>query len=308
MQEKVSVIITTYGGKQCVERAVKSCLTQTYKNIEIIVVDDSGVGTASQQITETILRPYIDSKQIIYIPHERNMNASTARNTGVKHSSGQYISLLDDDDEYKSEKIEKQVAAFKNIPADYGIVYCSMHDIVDGTTYEYRATSKGKVLYKFLMMQVSACTSNIMIKKSVYEKVNGFDVKFKRHQDWEFLARVAAISNFYGIPYVGTVKHTQNIVRRYSASQAESFRLPYIKLLQSLIVDLPRSQQRNILAHEYNELAKLFMREKNISKALYYIKLSGKPGQFMKAAIYKPFKVMKEKAMLHRCDTIILLR
>lgn len=308
MQDKVSVIITTYGGKKCVERAVQSCLEQTYENIEIIVVDDSGAGTDSQRITKTILQPYINAQKITYIPHEKNLNASAARNTGVKHASGKYISLLDDDDEYKREKIEKQVAAFESISADYGVVYCSMHDVVGSVTYEYQAASRGDVLYKFLMMQVSACTSNIMIKKSVYKQVNGFDVNFRRHQDWEFLARVAAVSKFYGIPYVGTVKHTQNVVKRYSASEAETFRLPYINLLQELIGNLSRTQQRDILAHEYNELAKLFMREKNIYKVVCYVKLSGKPGQFIKALIYKPLKVIREKVIQNRHDKIILVR
>lgn len=308
MQEKVSVVITTYGGKQCIENAVRSCLAQTYKNIEIIVVDDNGLGSDAQKATEEILKPYIETHKIIYIPHTINLNASAARNTGVSNSTGSFISLLDDDDTYESKKIEYQIEAFENLTPDYGIVYCSMRDYVDGKIYEYQASTQGNALYKFLMMKVSACTSNIMIRKSLYEQIGGFDVTFKRHQDWEFLARALAVSKIFGISYIGTTKHTKNIIKRFTASQAESFRLYYIELLKSVVLNLPTNQQNNVVAHEYNEIAKLFMREKNIRKVLNYMRLSGKPVMLIKDFIKKPFVAYNEKKTMKKIGKVVLFR
>lgn len=308
MADKVSIVITTFGGKPCIERAVQSCLAQTYKNIEVIVVDDSGLGTESQKKTESILKPYIDSRKILYVPHTTNRNASAARNTGVRESTGEFISLLDDDDVYETEKIEHQIEAFHKLGSDYGIVYCSMRDFVDGKIYEYKATTQGDALYEFLMMRVAACTSNIMIRRTLYEQLGGFDETFKRHQDWEFLARAARVSKFFGISYVGTTKYTKNIVKRYSASQAEEFRFYYIKMIKGIINTLPVKQQRTILAHEYNEIAKLFLREKNASKMLYYIGLAGKPEMFLHDLLKKPFKAFIEKRSLQKNGKVIYIR
>lgn len=308
MNDKVSIIITTYGGKECIKQAVESCLNQTYKNIEIIVVDDSGKETEGQRITEKILRPYITLNKILYIAHDKNKNASAARNTGFYHSTGKFIALLDDDDQFTHEKIERQVRKLQNLPEEYGVVYCSMEDIVDNQVYEYQAISKGDVLYKFLMMKVAACTSNIMIRRSVYEKVKGFDESFDRHQDWEFLARVASVSKFYGIDYVGTIKKTKNIVKRYSATQAEVFRLHYIELIKTPLIQLNQEQKKKVLSHEYNELAKLFIREKKFKKAMNYIILSKRPEQFLKDFILKPIHIYKQRITLQKTGKVVYKR
>ena len=94
----VSIVIPTYGGSDCVKRAVDSCLSQSYSYLEIIVVDDNGEGTESQVKTYNSLSSLIESNKIRYICHEVNKNGSAARNTGVKASTGEYIALLDDDD------------------------------------------------------------------------------------------------------------------------------------------------------------------------------------------------------------------
>ena len=102
----VSVIITTFARPDNLIRAIKSVLNQTYKPIEIIVVDDNGKGTPSQQETEKILREYICSGAIQYITHDMNKNGSAARNTGFRASMGEYVNFLDDDDEFAPTKIE----------------------------------------------------------------------------------------------------------------------------------------------------------------------------------------------------------
>ena len=115
MEPKVSVIIPTHKGSGVVQRAVDSVLRQTYKNIEIIVVDDNGRLSEEQLKTEEVLKTYINDGLIKYVPHEINKNGSAARNTGVRNSSGEYITLLDDDDEYLPDKVETQVNCFKTL-------------------------------------------------------------------------------------------------------------------------------------------------------------------------------------------------
>ena len=106
-QPLVSVIIPTYKRSDFLCTTIDSVLAQTYPNIEIIVVDDNGLGTTFQQATEKRLLPYIRMKQINYICHEVNKNGSAARNTGFRASHCEYINFLDDDDELLLEKIDK---------------------------------------------------------------------------------------------------------------------------------------------------------------------------------------------------------
>ena len=124
--KKVSVIITTYGGGNEVERAVMSVLNQSYENYETIVVDDNGLGTDAQIKTKTLLQKYIDSGKIKYVAHECNKNGSAARNTGFDNSCGDYVMFLDDDDEYTKTRIEKQVAILESLDESYGVSYCSL--------------------------------------------------------------------------------------------------------------------------------------------------------------------------------------
>lgn len=296
MKNLVSIIITTYGDNLNIIDAVNSCLGQTYKNIEVIVVDDNGVGSKNQVATYNMLKEYIKNGRINYIAHDINKNASAARNTGINASKGKFISLLDGDDLYCERKIEEQVAAFEKLPNDYGLVYCTLKDVLeDGAIEIHPAKADGFVLYDLLMMKVSACTSNIMIKKEFLEKINGFDESFARHQDWEMLARLATVCKFYGISYVGTLKYSRYVTKRFDAEKSENFRKHYWETISTVINNLSEKEQRLVWAHEYNEIAKLFFRAKDFEKTLFYIKKSGRAQDFAFALMAKPFRSIKVK-------------
>ena len=100
---KISVIITTYGGSKKIRRAIKSVQHQGFKDYEIIVVDDNDPGSDSRTITESILEEFVNSNSIIYIKHDKNLNGSAARNTGISMAKGAIIGFLDDDDEWHED-------------------------------------------------------------------------------------------------------------------------------------------------------------------------------------------------------------
>ena len=100
-RDLVSIIIATYYRNEQLQEAIECSLQQTYKPIEIIVVDDSGEDHARSIATEY---------DINYLPHSANKGSIQARNTGIQAANGKYIQLLDDDDIIYPEKIEKQVA------------------------------------------------------------------------------------------------------------------------------------------------------------------------------------------------------
>ena len=117
----VSAIITTHNREpDMVLCAVKSVLSQTYQNIELIVVDDSSPSFAQRAEVERSVRSASDD--ILYLKHEVCQGACAARNTGLSHARGYYIGFLDDDDEWLSTKIEEQLKGFSddNIALVYG--------------------------------------------------------------------------------------------------------------------------------------------------------------------------------------------
>jgi glycosyltransferase involved in cell wall biosynthesis len=111
----VSVIIPTYNRTKTIERAVNSVLNQTWKKIEIIVVDDG----STDQTNET-LKAYGDKIRVI---HQPNAGASAARNTGIKAATGEIISFLDSDDEWLPSKTERQIKLLQRMES-YGVVCC----------------------------------------------------------------------------------------------------------------------------------------------------------------------------------------
>lgn len=191
----VSVVIPTYARSQYICRAINSVLNQTYQNIEIIVVDDNGENTDNQLATCKMLKPYIEKQQIRYIAHKTNQNGSAARNTGIFNAKGEYICLLDDDDEFFPDKVEKQVQVLNQLDGSWAGVFCnSINRIVtsEGKIYEYLNKVKYSANYyeDFLSCRANFGSSSLMLRKSVCLEIDGFDTSFQRHQDWEFIVRI----------------------------------------------------------------------------------------------------------------------
>lgn len=241
-QKLVSVIIPTHNGVNSISNAINSVLKQDYKNIEIIVVDDNGKNTKKQLETEQKIKKYIVNHSVRYIVHEKNKNGAAARNTGFRASKGEYISLLDDDDIYYPSKIRRSVEALEQLGDDWGLVYCSVEKYLNGKFSSVsKARKSGSILHKVLLHQVVIGSDSLMVRREVYEKLNGFDESFKRHQDFEFTTRVCAKYKVKAIPSPGV---RYNITRRNNPESLEiaiGYRshyvdkmMPYIKRYNSI--------------------------------------------------------------------------
>ena len=198
-KELVSAIITTHNRKpEMVVRAVKSVLRQTYKNIEIIIVDDSSPDFIQRKTVENSVCSLSD--KIVYIKNDVCQGACAARNTGLKYAHGEYVGFLDDDDEWRYDKIEKQLAAFNDdsIAMVYsGILY--VDEVNRRKFYEDNQYEKGKMFELLLRSNIIGSTSNPLIKKQCINDVGGFDVSMQSSQDYDLWIR---ISRKYQINYV----------------------------------------------------------------------------------------------------------
>ncbi|MCW6035355.1 glycosyltransferase [Spirulina subsalsa FACHB-351] len=181
----VSVVIPTYNRAYILERTIQTVLSQTYQNFEIIVVDD-----ASTDNTPQLMKRWADSR-IQYIRYEPNRGVCVARNIGMNTAQGEYIALLDSDDQWSSQKLEKQLSGF-NKP-EVGAVYCWSYFI--GIFNEIKrlriSEARGNLRENLLYRNFIGSASTIMFKREVLEKGIYFNPELPFCEDWDFFIQLA---------------------------------------------------------------------------------------------------------------------
>ncbi|OCR01212.1 glycosyl transferase [Oscillatoriales cyanobacterium USR001] len=182
---RVSVIIPTYNCDRYIVQAVESVINQSYKNWEIILIDDG-----STDNTRQVLAPYLDLIQYIY---QENQGAAIARNHACKLAQGEFLAFLDSDDFFLPEKLEKQVACFdanptldlvqtgwlivdKNGEGIYGVNPWHQAPKLDLETF---------VMYKCVR------PSAMMLRREWWKLLGGFDSRFPPTEDLDFSLRLA---------------------------------------------------------------------------------------------------------------------
>lgn len=190
----VSVIITTYKRPpEILERAMQSVLSQTCPDWELLVVDDSPPDYAQRPDVESAVRQY-EPYGVRYLPHERNLGANAARNTGLAAAKGDFVAYLDDDDEWLPEKLEKQLEAMEKYGADTALIYCGrmVHNDTDGSTHEAKTTFlDGEVFDRLMVSNFIGSTSYPLLRTAALREIGGFDLDLPASQDFDVWLRIA---------------------------------------------------------------------------------------------------------------------
>lgn len=249
----VSVIIPTYSRPDNLLRAIESVLNQTYGNIELIVVDDNGQDTEWQQKTQKLIAPYLNKGLLKYIVHEYNKNGSAARNTGLRHSHGEFINFLDDDDVFSKNKIEAGIAVLtKETTAD--AVFCDTTFIEDGKERTYINPESENIILDLLTAKLFFNTSTVLFRRQALTEINGFDESFRRQQDYELFIR---FSRNHSI-----VKQREGLLTKYSTSNIISNnplkRVEYMEYFLAHFKDeiLSWKNGKNVFHLQYKYLAR----------------------------------------------------
>lgn len=188
----VSIIIPSYKRPHETLRAVMSALNQSYDKKEVIVVDDNGLGTPNQEKTSSLLKNLVAAKEIKYIAHDHNSGGNVARNTGVRDSLGEYVALLDNDDEFLAKKIESQLECLLGHSEEgYFAVTCNTCRAKSGKIINYTDNNdRGDFTDAILKQSIKLdAGSTLLIQKDKLIEIGGFDEELKRHQELEFLIR-----------------------------------------------------------------------------------------------------------------------
>ena len=273
----ISVIIPTHLGSQVICRAVDSALSQTYPNVEVVVVDDNGKGSEEQIATEKRMQKYVSNPHVKYLIHEVSRHGSAARNTGVLNSTGVYIALLDDDDYFLPNNLQEHYDTHLMHDDSYGVTFCGMHIIRGRLKENIVAKQEGKVLFDFLMGRIRVGSSLVVIKRSVYEEFNGFDESFRRHQDWEFLTRVFTRYKLASTRKIGVVKINLNRNVSTNPQKYELNRIYYLDKMSYIINSLPQKDVQGIYNMHYTSIAKEYFKARQFVEMVRWCKKTSCP-------------------------------
>ncbi|PCJ18904.1 MAG: glycosyl transferase [Candidatus Cloacimonadota bacterium] len=262
----VSVIIPTFNRSRLLQLAINSVLNQSYKQIELIIINDG-----STDDTKQVLNSYKNQLKII---HQENQGVSKARNAGLEVSSGEWIAFLDSDDTWLERKIEEQIKKLKD--SDLFINHTQEIWIRNGV----KVNPKQKH-FKFdgsnFEDNLDICRispSSVIIHRQVFEKLGGFDINLPACEDYDLWLRV---SNLFEVQYLDkqfvckTGGHEDQLSRKYFGM--DRFR---IVALAKMILneDLTDDRKLNIL-NEIKKKLKVYLKgcqKRNKTKEIEFFK------------------------------------
>lgn len=273
IHSKVSVIIPCYNREDFICETINSVLNQTWPNIELIVVDD-GCTDGSR----TILESYGGRLTVLEHSGRVNRGQSAAINLGLHYCSGDYLAILDSDDLFAPDKIEKQVSFLEKNP-EFGLVY-SNGMYIDGSGNEIGRMHYGTHQPPSGPEQVlEDCTynvpSNSLFRRSVFEKVGFLDETLRSAQDHDYGIRIAEVTRIGYIDeclwkyrrHGGSISNNRTLERwknGFKILEAARKRYPY-----------PAATVRRRKAVLHFRLGQCYLQEKNYLKAVYHLLLAG---------------------------------
>ncbi len=300
--DKVSIVIPTYKRVEELKRALLSAINQTYKNIEIIVVDDNSNNKEIRSQVEELMKNYPNVK---YIKNKENKGGALSRNEGIKNATGKFISFLDDDDEIYKDKIEKQMNLYKKLNnKNCCMIYCYANRVTDGKIVGIEKKDfEGKQLYNHMKGGIAVTTSWLCPIDKIRE-VNGFDDVPCQQEATLLLKLLVKEYEVYRVPeplfsfYVHNKldgSGITNINEKYINGK-----LLYIEKCRKNYDKLTKQQIKEVEENFDIELFNLYCYTKNRKKMLYYLKKQMKNNLFSKETIKSIIKFLFLKKYIKR--------
>ena len=193
----VSIIVRTKDRPKLVRNALQSISSQTYRPIEVVLVNDGG-GDLEIDALKRILRDV----SLTYIRLEKNTGRAHAGNTGMRNAKGDFIGFLDDDDLLYPDHLSTlmSVIAARGVKVAYSDAYLVYMDCAPGTlemtVKEKKVFSSGDFSYGDLVTDNYIPLMTILFSRETLEKAGGFDERFELYEDWDMLIRIAEHSPF----------------------------------------------------------------------------------------------------------------
>lgn len=252
----VSVIIPTYKRAEFIQRAIDSVLNQTYKDVEVIIVDDNNPDSEDRVKLEKIMSRYAEDDRVKYLKHPKNKNGAAARNTGIKACNGKYITFLDDDDFFLRNRIEELVYLLDN-DSSYDGAYTSVVTISNKAITDVSfANKEGNLMYDVLIQNSFFKTgSNMFFRATAIKEIGDFDERFLRHQDLEYMVRFFKNFRIKALQSFSVVKDNSSRINFPNVDKALSMRELFLNTFKHEISSFDNPNE--IYQKNYNDLLKI---------------------------------------------------
>ncbi len=180
----VSIYIPTRNRYELLERAVASCLQQSYTNIEILVVDDGSDAVCQQQIAALCAT----DPRIQLLRQSPSGGAPAARNRAIAQAAGEYLTGLDDDDEFLPHRIESFVQAARQFPhADF---FCSGYQYILPSQRRLKGMNKSMQVTLSELLRNNVVGNQIFARSALFRQIGGFDQSLQSCQDYDLWFRL----------------------------------------------------------------------------------------------------------------------
>ena len=190
----ISVIIPVFNGEKTIRETIDSVLGQTFSDFELIIINDG-----SKDTTLEVVQKISDPRLKIF--SYQNLGLAVSRNRGIANATGEYVSFIDADDLWTSDKLEAQYQALQETP-NAAVAYSWTNCINQESSFlrrGYYLSFSGEVYHYLLLTNFLENGSNPLIRHQALKAVGGFDESLKSSEDWEMYLRLAAHYKFVAV-------------------------------------------------------------------------------------------------------------
>ena len=272
---KVSIIIPSYNYEVLIKDAIDSVLFQSFKNFELIIVDDG-----SDDGSISVIENYVNKNDNIFLyTHNNNINLGLSKTIqlGLKHAKGEYIAFLECDDFWKKDYLAKKVEIFENYP-QIGIIFNDVEELGDSNRInllkayfdDCRKHCNGKIYpaslaYETLMLEIISNLSSTMVRKSVFQGLN-FDTPIAPYFDWWLLSQITFLHDSYFINEKLT--HLRLHTKSYISNTKDKITIKdkkdmFNKLLKLLEKSSDSYRYKNLISKIFEEKSSKSSRDKS---------------------------------------------
>lgn len=269
----VSVIIPTYKRTDKLDRAVWSVLGQTYKNLELLLVNDN---VPDDEYTKSLLekvKAYQTDFRFHLLLQERHINGAVARNFAIKQSTGEYIAFLDDDDWWEKNKLEEQVKELSALDESWGGVSCKMtfYDESMRVISKSKKNRDGNIYRDILTLQSDVATGTLLLRHTALDDAGYFDEKLLRNQDLQLLVFFTYKYKLKEVDeYLHCVDVSDNQNRASDGFKAITIKENFYKSVKPILKTLTKSDMTCVDSMRNFEIAYIFLRGHDYKNAMKY--------------------------------------
>lgn len=272
IEDLISVVMPTYKRSEKLSRAIESVLEQSYRNIELLLVNDNEPDDEYTKELKRQLIKYEKDPRFHLVIQEKHINGAAARNVGIKKARGEYIAFLDDDDWWQKDKLEKQIAVLRELDKAWGGVSCkyTLHDKDEKVIGRSSKYPDGYIYKDILCLITDVCTDSLLLRHTALDAAGYFDEELLRHQDFQLLVN---FTSKYKLKEVDQfllcidVSDTQN---RPDPVKLIRFKKAFFKSVKPVMDSLSPSEKKCVYAMHKYELGYVYLKNGDKKNGLKY--------------------------------------